>query len=91
MRPIPHEFCSPASSGLARDFHKRLDVFAHEYRLAIYRLLVEQEPGGLLVGVIGDALGLVFFSPALHLLVAARGRITQLRASHQFLSRGLVS
>ena len=35
-----------------------LAALAHEYRLAIYRMLVEQGPGGLSAGAIGEKLDL---------------------------------
>jgi ArsR family transcriptional regulator, arsenate/arsenite/antimonite-responsive transcriptional repressor len=44
-----------------------LGALAHEYRLAIYRLLVERGPEGLSAGAIGDAVGLAPSSLTFHL------------------------
>ena len=63
-----------------------LGALAHEYRLAIYRLLVEQGPTGLPAGVIGERIGLVPSSLTFHLQSLQRaGLITQLRASRQLI------
>lgn len=63
-----------------------LGALAHEYRLAIYRLLVEQGPSGLPAGVIGERVGLVPSSLTFHLQSLQRaGLITQLRASRQLI------
>jgi DNA-binding transcriptional ArsR family regulator len=63
-----------------------LGALAHEYRLAIYRLLVEQGPSGLPAGAIGDRMGLVPSSLTFHLQSLQRaGLITQLRASRQLI------
>ena len=63
-----------------------LAALAHEYRLAIYRLLVEQGPGGLPAGVIGERVGLLPSSLTFHLQALHRaGLITQQRASRQLI------
>jgi DNA-binding transcriptional ArsR family regulator len=63
-----------------------LSALAHEHRLAIYRLLVEQGPEGLPAGVIGDRVGLVPSSLTFHLQSLQRaGLITQVRASRQLI------
>jgi ArsR family transcriptional regulator len=63
-----------------------LGALAHEYRLAIYRLLVEQGPEGLPAGVIGERVGLVPSSLTFHLQALHRaGLITQTRASRQLI------
>jgi len=63
-----------------------LGALAHEYRLAIYRLLVEQGPEGLSAGAIGEKVGLVPSSLTFHLQSLHRaGLITQLRASRQLI------
>ena len=63
-----------------------LGALAHEYRLAIYRLLVEQGPSGLPAGVIGERVGLVPSSLTFHLQALHRaGLITQTRASRQLI------
>jgi ArsR family transcriptional regulator, arsenate/arsenite/antimonite-responsive transcriptional repressor len=63
-----------------------LGALAHEYRLAIYRLLVEQGPAGLPAGIIGERVGLVPSSLTFHLQSLQRaGLIAQLRASRQLI------
>ena len=63
-----------------------LAAIAHEYRLAIYRLLVEQGPAGLPAGVIGERVGLQPSSLTFHLQTLHRaGLITQVRASRQLI------
>jgi DNA-binding transcriptional ArsR family regulator len=63
-----------------------LGALAHEHRLAIYRLLVEQGPVGLPAGVISQRVGLVPSSLTFHLQSLQRaGLITQLRASRQLI------
>lgn len=63
-----------------------LGALAHEHRLAIYRLLVEQGPEGLPAGAIGERVGLVPSSLTFHLQSLQRaGLITQLRASRQLI------
>jgi len=63
-----------------------LAALAHEYRLAIYRLLVEQGPGGLPAGVIGERVGLQPSSLTFHLQALHRaGLIAQRRASRQLI------
>ena len=63
-----------------------LGALAHEHRLAIYRILVEQGPSGLPAGVIGDRVGLVPSSLTFHLQTLHRaGLITQARASRQLI------
>ncbi|MGA8706596.1 MAG: helix-turn-helix domain-containing protein [Steroidobacteraceae bacterium] len=61
-----------------------LGALAHEYRLAIYRLLVERGPEGLSAGTIADRIGLVPSSLTFHVQALQRsGLITQRRASRQ--------
>jgi ArsR family transcriptional regulator len=63
-----------------------LGALAHEHRLAIYRLLVEQGPAGLAAGAIGNRMGLVPSTLTFHLQALQRaGLITQLRASRQLI------
>ena len=63
-----------------------LGALAHEYRLAIYRLLVEQGPAGLPAGAIGDRVGLVPSSLTFHLQALQRaGLIAQTRVSRQLI------
>lgn len=63
-----------------------LGALAHEHRLAIYRLLVEQGPEGLPAGVIAERVGLVPSSLTFHLQSLQRaGLITQARASRQLI------
>ena len=63
-----------------------LAALAHDYRLAIYRLLVERGPEGLPAGVIGERIGLVPSSLTFHLQALQRaGLIRQARASRQLI------
>ena len=63
-----------------------LGALAHEHRLAIYRILVEQGPAGLPAGVIGERVGLVPSSLTFHLQSLQRaGLITQERSSRQLI------
>jgi len=63
-----------------------LGALAHEYRLAIYRLLVEQGPAGLPAAAIGERVGLVPSSLTFHLQALQRaGLISQTRASRQLI------
>jgi ArsR family transcriptional regulator len=63
-----------------------LGALAHEHRLAIYRLLVEQGPQGYPAGVIGERVGLVPSTLTFHLQSLQRaGLIKQLRASRQLI------
>jgi ArsR family transcriptional regulator len=63
-----------------------LGALAHEHRLAIYRLLVEQGPAGLAAGAIGERIGLVPSSLTFHLQSLHRaGLISQVRASRQLI------
>jgi DNA-binding transcriptional ArsR family regulator len=68
------------------DVINALGALAHEYRLAIYRLLVEQGTQGLPAGIIGERVGLVPSSLTFHLQSLQRaGLIRQLRASRQLI------
>jgi ArsR family transcriptional regulator, arsenate/arsenite/antimonite-responsive transcriptional repressor len=61
-----------------------LGALAHEYRLAIYRLLVERGPEGLPAGTIAERIGLVPSSLTFHVQTLQRaGLITQRRVSRQ--------
>jgi ArsR family transcriptional regulator, arsenate/arsenite/antimonite-responsive transcriptional repressor len=63
-----------------------LGALAHEYRLAVYRLLVERGPEGLPAGIIGERVGLVPSSLTFHLQALQRaGLIRQTRASRQLI------
>lgn len=63
-----------------------LGALAHEYRLAIYRLLVERGPEGLAAGSIGSRIGLGPSSLTFHLQALQRaGLITVARASRQLI------
>jgi ArsR family transcriptional regulator, arsenate/arsenite/antimonite-responsive transcriptional repressor len=63
-----------------------LGALAHEYRLTIYRLLVEQGPEGMPAGAIGERVGLQPSSLTFHLQALQRaGLITQARASRQLI------
>jgi len=63
-----------------------LSALAHEYRLAIFRLLVQQGPEGLSAGVIGERVGLLPSSLTFHLQNLQRaGLIKHLRVSRQLI------
>ena len=63
-----------------------LGALAHEYRLAIYRLLVERGPEGLAAGSIGERIGLAPSSLTFHLQALQRaGLIESARASRQLI------
>jgi ArsR family transcriptional regulator, arsenate/arsenite/antimonite-responsive transcriptional repressor len=65
-----------------------LGALAHEYRLAIYRLLVEQGPAGLPAGIIGERIGLVPSSLTFHLQALQRaGLVNPVRASRHLIYR----
>lgn len=70
----------------ATDVIESLGALAHAYRLAIYRLLVEQGPEGLHAGAIGERVGLAPSSLTFHLQALQRaGLITQNRVSRQLI------
>ena len=63
-----------------------LGALAHEYRLDIYRLLVERGPDGLPAGAIGEAVGLAPSSLTFHLQNLHRaGLIVQRRESRSLI------
>jgi ArsR family transcriptional regulator, arsenate/arsenite/antimonite-responsive transcriptional repressor len=63
-----------------------LGALAHEYRLEIYRLLVETGPDGLSAGAIGEAVGLAPSSLTFHLQNLNRaGLIVQRRESRSLI------
>jgi DNA-binding transcriptional ArsR family regulator len=65
---------------------KALGALAHEYRLAIYRMLVEQGKEGLSAGVIGERVGLVPSSLTFHLQALQHaGLVNSVRASRQLI------
>ena len=63
-----------------------LAALAHDYRLAIYRLLIEQGSDGLPAGVIGERVGLLPSSLTFHLQSLHRaGLIRQARMSRHLI------
>jgi DNA-binding transcriptional ArsR family regulator len=63
-----------------------LSALAHEHRLAIYRMLVEQGPNGLPAGVIAEQLAVPPSSLTFHLQHLLRaGLVTQRRMSRQLI------
>ena len=63
-----------------------LGALAHEHRLGIYRLLVEQGPAGLSAGAIAETMGLVPSSLTFHLQNLHRaGLIVQRRESRSLI------
>ena len=69
-----------------RDVVQALGALAHEHRLAIYSMLVQQGPDGLAAGVIAERLGIVPSSLTFHLQHLQRaGLIDQRRVSRQLI------
>jgi DNA-binding transcriptional ArsR family regulator len=67
---------------------ERLAALGHEYRLAIFRLLVQAGPSGLHASAIGDALGLAPNTLSFHLAHLSRvGLIEGQRESRFILYR----
>jgi DNA-binding transcriptional ArsR family regulator len=63
-----------------------LGALAHETRLSVFRMLVEQGPDGLSAGTIADTLGLPPSSLTFHLQqLNHAGLITQRRVSRQLI------
>lgn len=63
-----------------------LGALAHEYRLQIYRLLVEKGPVGMSAGAIGEAVGLAPSSLTFHLQNLHRtGLVVQRRESRSLI------
>jgi ArsR family transcriptional regulator len=63
-----------------------LGALAHDYRLGIFRLLVERGPAGLPAGAIGEAVGLAPSSLTFHLQNLHRaGLIVQRRESRSLI------
>jgi ArsR family transcriptional regulator, arsenate/arsenite/antimonite-responsive transcriptional repressor len=61
-----------------------LGALAHEHRLAIFRLLVEQGPDGVSAGAIAESIGIVPSSLTFHVQALQRaGLIAQRRVSRQ--------
>ncbi len=63
-----------------------LGALSQETRLALFRMLVEQGPGGLSAGVLAERLGIPPSSLSFHLrALQFAGLITQCRASRQMI------
>jgi DNA-binding transcriptional ArsR family regulator len=63
-----------------------LGALAHETRLAIYRMLVEQGPDGLSAGIISERLGVPPSSLTFHVQHLHRaGRVSQRRVGRQLI------
>ena len=56
-----------------------LSALAHEHRLAVYRLLVEQGPAGLSAGAIAERIGLVPSSLTFHVQALQRAGLIRMR------------
>jgi DNA-binding transcriptional ArsR family regulator len=70
----------------SREIVRALHALAHEYRLAIYRLLVRQGSTGLAAGAIGESIGLAPSSLTFHLQAPQRASlIKQARVSRQLI------
>src|ERR1700685_886122 len=70
----------------AKDAIEALGALAHEHRLGIYRLLVQEGPVGMPAGRIATKVGLVPSSLTFHLQALQRaGLISQRRESRQLI------
>lgn len=70
----------------SREVVESLGALAHQHRLAIYRILVEEGPPGLPAGQIGERVGLVPSSLTFHLQALQQaGLISVVRASRQLI------
>ncbi len=67
------------------DAIKVLSALAQESRLAIFRLLIEQGPEGLPVGVIGERLGLASATLSFHLKELLHAGLVTSRQSGRFI------
>lgn len=67
------------------DAIKILSALAQESRLAIFRLLIEQGPEGLPVGVIGERLGLPSATLSFHLKELLHAGLVTSRQSGRFI------
>jgi DNA-binding transcriptional ArsR family regulator len=67
------------------DAIKVLSALAQESRLAIFRLLIEQGPEGLPVGVIGERLGLPSATLSFHLKELLHAGLVTSRQSGRFI------
>ena len=63
-----------------------LGALAHDHRLAVYRMLVEEGPNGLAAGIIAERLGMPPSSLTFHLQQLLHARlVTQRRLSRQLI------
>jgi ArsR family transcriptional regulator len=77
---------APGSTMQPPEAVQALGALAHEHRLAIYRMLVEQGPEGLAAGTIAERLGCLPSSLTFHLQHLQRaGLITHHRAGRQMI------
>lgn len=67
------------------DASERLAALGHEYRLAIFRLLVQAGPAGLNASAIGDALGLAPNTLSFHLAHLSRVGLIEGRRESRFI------
>lgn len=67
------------------DAVSRLGALAQESRLAIFRLLVQEGPEGLVVGRIAEALGLPNPTLSFHLKTLARAGLIEARQEGRFI------
>ncbi|MES2918673.1 MAG: metalloregulator ArsR/SmtB family transcription factor [Pseudomonadota bacterium] len=64
---------------------ERLAALGHEYRLAIFRLLVQAGPAGLNASAIGDALGLAPSALSFHLAHLSRVGLIEGQRESRFI------
>ena len=70
----------------APDAVQALGALAHDHRLAVYRMLIEQGPDGLAAGVIAERIGCLPSSLTFHLQHLQRaGLITPRREGRQMI------
>jgi len=62
-----------------------LTALAHETRLSVYRLLVQAGPDGLVVGAIGDSIGIPPASLSFHLKELSIAGLVNVRRSGRYL------
>lgn len=67
------------------DASERLAALGHEYRLAIFRLLVQAGPAGLNASAIGDALGLAPNTLSFHLSHLSRVGLIEGKRESRFI------
>ena len=83
-RSAPHQSTDHAAEE-SRDAVEVLAALAQETRLAIFRLLVQQGPEGLIVGDIGERLQVAGATLSFHLKELAHARLVSSRQAGRFI------